>query len=362
LLVVACGTDEIIPDRPDAGRGTVADAGPTPADAAPNSTTYALGTDYETAGVLSRVRVPSLTVTPNLVAGVASSDPVLRAFGDRLYVVNRFGADNVTIVDRATEQLVAQLSTGAGSNPQDVAVKGDLLYVAALGVGAVLVLDAGDPAAAPARIDLSAYDVDGNPDAGSVWLVGDRLFVTLSLFDAGFDSRGGKVVVIDTTTNAIEADFDLVHANPFSLLTPTPVDGALGGDLLVTTTDFAGTGCIERIATEAPGSHGCLIEESALGGYASRLGASSDRVIAAVNTSFTAAALHAVSAAGELSAAMTADTAKPTDVAVCPTGEVVVADGNAGGLRVFDAAGAELSTAALDLGLPPVFANGLVCL
>jgi hypothetical protein len=135
-----------------------------------------------------------------------------------------------------------------------------------------------------------------------------------------------------------------------------------GGDLLVTTTDYAGTGCIERIATATPGTNGCLVEESALGGFASRLAVVPGGVLAAVNTSFSAAALHTVSASGEVSAAMTDGSVKPTDFAVCPTGEVVVADGNAGGLRVFAGSGTELTSAVLDIGLPPVFANGIVCL
>ena len=46
----------------------------------------------------------------------------------------------------------------------------------------------------------------------------------------------------------------------------------------------------------------------------------------------------------------------------CPDGEVVAVDSkmNAEGLRVF-ASGTERTTAALPIGLPPIFAGGIVC-
>ena len=331
-----------------------------PGDGDGEATIWAVGTDFSTAGVLSRVDLPSLTVTQDAVVGVASTDPVVRSYGGLLYIVNRFGFDNVTIVDPASGQLVEQISTGNGTNPQDVAVKGDKLYVAALGSAGVVVLDTANPSAAPTTIDLSSYDTnDGIPDAGSVYLVGDTLFVTLQLLDDQFTSHGGKVVLIDTTDDTVVGDFDLTYHNPIGLLQPH------GDELIVATTeDFgAGNGCVERIATGAtPASAGCLIENGDLGGYpgAYRSGGASAWVT--VNTSFTEAKLVAVDASGAISATATDAGQQPTDMTVCPTGHVVVGDTTGGGLRVYDADGAELTTEVLDIGQPPVFVNGLVCL
>src|SRR3970282_2434510 len=143
VLLAACGGSD--PATPDAAPG----AAPTdPAgDAAPPSgaTVFAVGTDFATAGIASTVAVPALEVTQGAVAGVASTDPVVRQFGDRIYVINRYGADNVTILDADTLALVAQISTGSGSNPWDVAVDGDRIYVAALAAGGLLILDARRP-------------------------------------------------------------------------------------------------------------------------------------------------------------------------------------------------------------------------
>src|SRR5262249_23177336 len=87
--------------------------------------------DFNVTGVLSTVRVPQGLVHPNAAAGVAGGDPVLRRFGDELFVVNRFNGDNVTVLARSTLGLVGQYATGPGSNPQDVAPVGRKLYVTA---------------------------------------------------------------------------------------------------------------------------------------------------------------------------------------------------------------------------------------
>src|SRR5262249_56345850 len=91
-----------------------------------------LGADYKNnVGAMAAVALPSLTVTKDILHGATSGDPVIRAFGKKLYVINR-AAGNVTIVDttNASDWTVeAQFSTGTTSNPQDVAVAGNKLYV-----------------------------------------------------------------------------------------------------------------------------------------------------------------------------------------------------------------------------------------
>jgi hypothetical protein len=47
------------------------------------------------------------------------------------------------------------------------------------------------------------------------------------------------------------------------------------------------------------------------------------------------------------------------DIAACPGGALAVSDATLG-VRVYDAGGAEMTGAPLELGLPPV-SNGLVC-
>jgi YVTN family beta-propeller protein len=367
VAAAACGDDDASAPAADGSVGADSGAAPDGGGGAP-AIAHAVGTDFESTGVLSRVELPAMTVTANAVAGVASSDPVLRAAGGKLYIVNRFGFDNVTIVDPATDQLVAQISTGNGTNPQDVAVVGDELFVAAFGAPGVIVLDASDPDAEPAVIDLSAHDVDGNPDCNSVYAIGDRVYASLELLDAEFRPRGpGKVVVIDAATHEVTDVLDLERRNPFGLLR----DSGDGG-LLVATVEFPAPGdeaagfegCVERIDDGAsPLAEGCVIDNADLGGYATGIAAGDGGVWLSVATSYTEGKVVQLDGEGNVARSITPVTQAASDLARCSTGHLVIADRapDAPGLRIYDAVGTELTTAPLDIGQPPVPTGGLVC-
>lgn len=330
---------------------------------------YALGTDGNGSGSLAKIGVPGtegvMDITSNLVAGVAADDSIMRSFDGKLYIVNRFGSDNLTIVDTATAQLVAQISTGPGTNPQDVTRVGSKLYVCAFNSGDIIILDEDNPTAAPTTIDISSYDADGVPNCGSIVSAGDKVFASLGLLDADFASQGGKVLVIDPVTDTVESDIDLAYGNPFGLMATTEASSAFGGDIIVSTTDFSGTGgCVERISTGAsPASLGCLAENSALGGFSTTLQVTGDSAWLAVSTSFTTAKLISVSADGTVGdTSLTPVDQHVTDFVVCPTQHIIANDRTTGTLRVFDLEGTEMNKAPLDIGLPPTYTNGLVCI
>ena len=107
LTLAACGDDgrsgaDAGPPAPDGGDGSATD----------RSTAFAVATDFVATGIASTIAIPSLDVSPNAVDGVASTDPVVRHQDGRLYVINRFGQDNVTVLEAATLQLIGQVSTG----------------------------------------------------------------------------------------------------------------------------------------------------------------------------------------------------------------------------------------------------------
>lgn len=366
-LASGCGDDTMGPDAgPDAGPGVDAEV----PDAGPTSTAFLAGSDYGGLGIASILEVPSLDIARNQLAGVVSDDPVVRYFDGRIYVINRFNHDNVTIVDAATRTLVAQISTGAGSNPQDVAPRGSTLYVAALNTPGILLLDAERPQDGVVDvIDLSELDPnDDIPNCTSVYLVGDRLYATCGVLD-GFDAvLPGKVAVIDTATNTLITSFDMETRNPLGFLRPTPEDSALAGDLLVNTVDFADptSGCIERIDTgDTPGSR-CLVSNDVLGGYAGGYVYGAEDTlyitrIAGYQDGQPVSALLTYNVALEAlgDQPFTPADQHPIYVVQCPTGELVVAE-NLAGVRVYTAEGVELSEGPIDIGLPPV-AQGMVC-
>jgi hypothetical protein len=378
LLLAACGDNNAhrVRDHDD-GDGAGGDAAPGPDGAQlPTSTALAVATDFVSTGVASTVGVPGLEATVDAVAGVASPDPVVRQQDGRVYIINRFMQDNVTALDAGTLELVAQISTGAGSNPQDVAADGDRLYVATLGAPGVAVIDLSDPeAGVTGTIDLSQLDPeDDNPNCHSIVRVERRLVVVCGVLDDDDDfltPRGpGKVAVIDLDDDLAVTALDLDQERPFGFALATPA----GSVLVPTVPDFGDltAGCVELVRAgpgRAPEAGGCLIANQDLGGYASALAwdADQDRLWMTVTTSFDPDDYgpigHAVAwnpSRSQLGEPATGETVRPMDIAVCPTGHVVLADATRG-LRIYGRGGSpELTDDPIDIGLPPV-SNGLVC-
>ncbi len=334
-----------------------------------SATIISVGGDYAGSGVLTTLTLPGMEVTVNAVAGVAGGDPVLRAIGDRLIILDRFGGDSVTVLDRELN-LVGQVTTGTGSNPQDVAIIGTNLYIAAFDATGVLVVDLNDiPGGIVKTIDLAALDGDdGVPDCTSIYAVGSRLYVSCQIIDrTTFAPRGiGKVAVIDTTSDSVEATLDLGATNPFARFQPLP-----NGDLVFSTAPGAifgaanDAGCLEQISTTGtPSVLGCRSENTARNSYPSEVMTVGDSVYFVNVVSFTEATILVNSDAGESPAGLTVG-ANVGGLTKCPTGHMVVADTSDGarGLRVFDEAGTALNTAPIDVGWPAAFAplNSTIC-
>lgn len=364
------------------GEGTDADAGPTDGvdaasapDAAPTdlATVFAVATDFATAGVASTVSIPGLEVTTNAVEGVASTDPVVRHIGDRLYIVNRFGQDNVVVLDAADLSLVAQISTGAGSNPQDVAVVDDLLYVAAYGSPGLVVLDLSRPDDGVIdTIDLSALDPDGLPNCGTLVAMGREVIAVCGILDdANFLAPRGPGVAVwmqpGTGDDMVMATMSQIR--PFGLA-QTIVTASLV--MVPTVDDFANPsagGCIEMISFTAGPQTRCLVENADLGGFASAVAwdADQERLWVTVTTSFDeddfgplGNLVTADITTGEVEPVTLAEGIRPMDLALCPSGHIALSDATRGVRVLAPNARLELTSSALDIGLPPV-SNGLAC-
>jgi hypothetical protein len=137
--------------------------------------------------------------------------------------------------------------------------------------------------------------------------------------------------------------------------------------------DFS-IGCLVRVSTGATPAASCAITNMALGGYANRVEPSSDGSLlwivvdgdAEVGAGFMPfGKLRGYDIAADLlwDGSVSPDTQLVVDLAVCPGNQVVVSDRpmtGASGLRVYDST-VELTTAPLDIGLPPTFGNGIAC-
>ncbi len=336
----------------------------------------AVGADFQTGtGTLSKVEVGNLEVTQNIRAGAASGDPVIRTQGKEVIIINRFGFNNVTILDGKTLQLVDQISTGANTNPQDVAAVGQKLYVAALGSKGVIVINRATGTKTEIDLATSLGDPDGQPDCVSVYAVGTKVFVACSMqtnFKSVMDS---KIAVIDTATDAYVTSTTLPYKNPFGFFQRAPEGSTFTGDLLIPLVNFGvfgdntmppmlATRCVARVSTGATLTTGCAVQNADLGGYPANMSMSADgkTLYLAIQESFTVGKLRSYNLeTGTLDPDPIGASTTVFDVAACPNGDVAISDNNStmSGIRVYRGT-TERTTSALSIGNTPV-ATGLVC-
>lgn len=175
---------------------------PTPASAA--SKAFVFGTDFST-GSLSAVS--ATTHAPSCDVASPHSDARLRFFGGQLYVINRFGADNIQIVNPATYATVRQFTVGNGANPNDIAVLSPTrAYVTRYERRELWIVNP-STGAKTGEIDLGAFaDADGIPEMDRIAVVGPLAFVSLQRVDrnGGFvPTDTALVAVIDTRTDQV---------------------------------------------------------------------------------------------------------------------------------------------------------------
>ncbi len=362
LLLAACGDDgSTDDDMADMDADDTDDVTPDVTRAVVAAGDFMAGAP----GVLSTLDLATTTVAQNVApAGAVSSDAVMRKIGDSLYVVNRLGANNITILSADDYSLEQQISTGENSNPQDVAVVGTKLYLPALGTAGVVVATKGS--STTTTIALPTVDtVDNLPDCVSAFAVGTDVYVACGRLDENFMPRGvGKLVVIDTTTDTVKTTVDFTNANPFGNFEELP-DGSL---VIPTVAGFDTTGCVEKVVPGTTPTVSCLLQHSELPAFAGRLSVQEleggDALLWLVASTFPAGSLwgYDLNTSSLWSAAISPDTQAITDVAACPDGKLVVSDTTmaANGLRVYGGV-TEVTTAPLPVGIAPSFAHGLVC-
>lgn len=175
-----------------------------PAHHAHAARAYVVESDFSS-GSLSVVDVP--TRAPACNVAPVHSDPRVRWYAGRVYVVNRFGADNIQVMDGTTYAFIRQFSVGNGSNPYDIAFASPTrAYVTRWASPDLWIVD---PAtgAHTGTISLAALaDADGKPEMDRLVMVGPLLFVSLQRVDqaGGFlPTDSSLVAVVDTRTDTL---------------------------------------------------------------------------------------------------------------------------------------------------------------
>lgn len=329
----------------------------------PLNKAFVTATDFQTGSFALVDLAPPFRVEPSNPQRRLGADPVARAFGRRVYVVNRFGSDNVQALDsQADFRTLWQCSTGNGSNPQDIAFRnGRQAYVPLLARPWLLRVD---PHTAPdcqnfvqGRIDLGAYaDADGSPEANQAAVVGNYLFVTLERLENFAPVRKGLLLVVDTDTDSIVAEIELQAANPFGMTQGLTVRGDY---VYIAEVGRFGVddGGIEAVNVHTLASRGLRVTETELGGDVTDFVLVNDDVGYAIvsRKDFSTALVRFSLENGKLLDVVREGDGM-ADIELDAGGKLFLADRNLRnpGVRVFRAADAiELTAAPLRTGLPP---------
>jgi len=171
----------------------------------------------------------STAPTVNSNAAIIHSDAVVTAAGGYVFVINRYGQDNIQVLDPSNGfSLIKQYSVGNGANPLDIdLVSASKAYVSRGNSTSILVVNplTGDQLGTISLADFA--DADGIPEMGPIEIVGTKAFVAIQRLDRNtsyWDPLGSSMVaVIDTQTDAlIDTDADAAGTQAISLVSQNP--------------------------------------------------------------------------------------------------------------------------------------------
>jgi len=181
--------------------------------------------DYTT-GTLATVSLSNWTVTDEITT--IAADPGLSVDDGYAFIVGRYGYDYVRVYEPGTwDEPILEISTG--SNPYDVHVCEDKMFVSLYGESYISVYDM-ESGLVTGAVDLSTYDPgDGTPDMGNMVESNGKLYTGIGRFDSSWTSQGGYVLEIDcaseTVTNEWEAGLNTAvsawPADPTKVLVQT---------------------------------------------------------------------------------------------------------------------------------------------
>ena len=168
--------------------------------------------DYSV-GALATFDTESSTLTENISS--ISGDPALVMDGGWLWQLNRYQYDTLRKYDPENLQVpVAEVSLASAvgsSNPHDVAICSDQLFVSLYGENRIPILDQASLEQLN-EIDISEWaDADGIPEASSMVVVGDQLYVALQRLDrnTGFIPQTSITLQIDCSSQSMVNNWEM---------------------------------------------------------------------------------------------------------------------------------------------------------
>jgi len=159
----------------------------------------------------------------NLITGPLHTDLAVRTYGKDIYILERYGKDNIIKYD-SKEMAVdysEPLGLGASINIQDIAVVSQTkAYISCLNSKDLIVFNPNTGKRISA-IDLSDYSAGEapHPYAGALAVYGPYVYVACQRFTTDFYGVQdyGQIVIIDSRTDEVEKVITLERKNPQSM-------------------------------------------------------------------------------------------------------------------------------------------------
>jgi hypothetical protein len=253
-------------------------AGATPPDYIQGDWVFVVGSEYDySAGTFSLMDMNPPWPHDNNY-GTLHGDAVARSYAGLIYVVERWGADDIRVIDPQLDfETVLQFSVEPGSNPQDICfVSPTRAFVTRYDDTDLWEVDPSTGQHTDS-IDLSPLaDADGLPEMHGMAIHGGRLFVTVQRLD-----RDGSwqpvppsyLAVIDLADNTLlDMDPGTPGTQGVALAGTCPSSGIVvdpvRGDFLIGQTGTYGAqdAGVERLDPQTLQSRGWVVTEATLGG------------------------------------------------------------------------------------------------
>lgn len=301
------------------------------------------------------------------------SDAVIRSFGGRIYVVNRFGTDTIQVIDPANFSVIANYSVGSGSNPQDIAVVSDeKAYISRLDAqndnedtSDILIVNP-LTGAKLGGVDLKPFtndDAERLPRAAQMAAAGNLLYVCMQDLPANMllpADTNGKIAVIDTETDEVVDVIGLAGRNP-SDIAVLP-----GGEKLIVANSGVyenfvvnmsdSNGGIEIVDLNDMESEGVAIDDADFGGGVAEVRVASETLAFTIVDSKTVASFNPTTHEIVSTNVYTTPWRYLPDIAVDSQGRLFVAeqDYQNPGIVVIDASNGAVIAGPIAVGAPPV--------
>jgi hypothetical protein len=230
-----------------------------------------------TAANFEIISVNNGSVSKNLIPALYT-DLSIRAYGNDVYILERFGKDNVVKYDAKKMAVEYQQHLGTGLNIQDIAVVSETrAYISCNDHGGLIVFNpkAGEKVS---EIDLSQFNAyagtdsaETSPYAGALAVYDDYVYVACQRLKTVQTEWGASfapadtslIAIIDTRTNTVAGSVRLEKKNPSAM-------SVFGDRLLVSSSGdwFGGsaTAGIEMIDLTSNENLGLIADGGAFGG------------------------------------------------------------------------------------------------